>query len=137
MPITLTDTAAEESTFAIELAITDENGDPLIPQTLAWTLTDLAGSVINERAGVEITTPASTVTIVLSGDDLVLPRQSDPIRVVTIEGTYDGTLGNGLPMKEEVQFAIRNLVKPPSVSRSLAAQLSAASVTPNTVTLSI
>src|SRR3990170_3078876 len=63
MPITITDTANEKSTFALEMAITDENGDPLTPNTLTWTLTDLAGNVINERAGVEITTPASTVTV--------------------------------------------------------------------------
>ena len=132
MPITITDTANEKSTFALELAITDENGDPLTPNTLTWTLTDLAGNVINERAGIEIATPASTVTVVLSGDDLALPERAAPLRVVTLEGTYD----SDLPLKEEVQFPIRNLVKVPSVSRVLAAQMSAASVTPDTVTLS-
>ncbi|HEY4690298.1 MAG TPA: hypothetical protein VIK33_13365 [Anaerolineae bacterium] len=136
MPITITDTANEKSTFALELAITDENGDPLTPNTLTWTLTDLAGNVINERAGIEIATPASTVTVVLSGDDLALPERAAPLRVVTLEGTYDSDLGNDLPLKEEVQFPIRNLVKVPSVSRVLAAQMSAASVTPDTVTLS-
>src|SRR3990172_4773823 len=137
MPITITDTANEKSTFALEMAITDENGDPLTPNTLTWTLTDLAGNVINERAGVEITTPASTVTVVLSGDDLALPERAAPIRVVTLEGTYDGDLRSDLPLKEEVVFTIRNLVKPPSVSRSLAVQMSAVSVTPDTVILSI
>ena len=136
MPITITDTANEKSTFALELAITDENGDPLTPNTLTWTLTNLAGNVINERAGIEIATPASTVTVVLSGDDLALPERAAPLRVVTLEGTYDSDLGNDLPLKEEVQFPIRNLVKVPSVSRVLAAQMSAASVTPDTVTLS-
>jgi len=136
MPITITDTANEKSTFALELAITDENGDPLTPNTLTWTLTNLAGNVINERAGIEFATPASTVTVVLTGDDLALPERADPLRVVTLEGTYDSDLGNDLPLKEEVQFTIRNLVKAPSVSRSLAAQMSAVSVTPDTVALS-
>ena len=136
MPITITDTANEKSTFALELAITDENGDPLTPNTLTWTLTNLAGNVINERAGIEFATPASTVTVVLTGDDLALPERADPLRVVTLEGTYDSDLGNDLPLKEEVQFTIRILVKAPSVSRSLAAQMSAVSVTPDTVALS-
>jgi len=136
MPITITDTANEKSTFALELAITDENGDPLTPNTLTWTLTDLAGNVINERAGIEIATPASTVTVVLSGDDLALPERAAPLRVVTLEGTYDSDLGNDLLLKEEVQFAIRNLVRAPSVSRVLSAQMSAASVTPDIVALS-
>jgi len=136
MPITITDTANEKSTFALELAITDENGDPLTPNTLTWTLTNLAGNVINERAGIEFATPASTVTVVLTGDDLALPERADPLRVVTLEGTYDSDLGNDLPLKEEVQFTIRNLAKAPSVSRSLAAQMSAVSVTPDTVALS-
>jgi len=136
MPITITETAVEESTFALELALSDEDGAPLTPKSLTWTLTDLAGNVINERADVEITTPASTVTIVLSGTDLALPERAAPIRVVTLEGTYDSDLGNDLLLKEEVQFAIRNLVRAPSVSRVLSAQMSAASVTPDIVALS-
>ena len=109
MPTTLTTHAVERSTFVVTASFTDENGEPVTPTTLQWTLTDLEGNVINNRSQVSIT-PSSTVDIVLSGDDLALQGDSPEMRVLTIEGTYNSTLGTGLPLKESVKFIVDNLV---------------------------
>jgi len=111
MPIVMDDEAIEESTFVIAVSFLDENGNAVAPNNgLKWHLTDLFGNIVNSREDVAIT-PATTVTILLMGDDLALPNRSDPLRVVTVEGTYNSSLGNDLPLKDEARFRIRNLVK--------------------------
>jgi hypothetical protein len=53
-------------------------------------------------------TPAESVTIVLKGDDLALT--GGPVRrYVIVRGTFDGVLGNNLPLIDEVSFQIQNL----------------------------
>jgi hypothetical protein len=111
VPVTLDEEANEESTYVLSVSFADENGDPVTPNAgLTWSLTDLTGNVINAREDVALT-PATSVTIVLSDADLALPDRSDPLRVVTLEGTYNSSLGNNLPLKDEARFKIRNLVK--------------------------
>lgn len=116
MPTKLTnaeDHAVEGSSCAITAAFTDEAGDPVAPLTLAWTLTDTEGNVINSRQDVAITTPESSETIVLSGNDLEFTEaEKDAVeedfvlRVLTIEGTYNSDLGTGLPIRDQVTFAV-------------------------------
>lgn len=106
----LTKRAKEKGTFPIVAAFKDEDGDPVTPNSgLTWTLTDQYGAVINDREDVAIT-PATSVTVVLQGDDLALPDPNRNIRVLTIEGDYDSSLGSELPLKDQVQFEIENLV---------------------------
>ena len=106
MTAALATVADEKSTFAISAAFTDENGAPVTPTALNWTLTDLVGNVINSRAGVVVTTPASTVTIVLSGADLALDGLGDRLRRLTLKGTYNSSLGSGLPFVNAAQFLL-------------------------------
>lgn len=108
MPSRLTTQAVEKSTFPVTADFTDEDGASVIPNTLFWTLTDRYGNVINSREDVEIETPAASVTVVLSGDDLAL-LTSDPFdyeRYMSFEGTYDSDLGSNLPLNDGVQFEI-------------------------------
>jgi hypothetical protein len=64
--------------------------------------------VINSRTLVTIAAPASTETIVLSGDDLAVDRAGgDTIkRRLCVIGTYDSDLGTDLPLTREVEFTI-------------------------------
>jgi len=112
MKIHLTTLASEKGTFAVEVAFTNEAAEAFTPNSgLNWTLTDRSGNVINSRSAVSIT-PASTVTIVLSGLDLAVPNINDRYRLLTVEGTYNSTtLGNNLPFKVEIKFKISNLEK--------------------------
>jgi hypothetical protein len=104
--------AIEKSTYVITAAFTDEDGDPVVPNSgLNWTLTDLTGTVVNSRSAVTIAVPAASVSIVLSGLDLALADGKDTYRILTVEGTYNSALGSGLPIKASVQFKIQNLIK--------------------------
>lgn len=111
MPTHLSEIADEKSTFVVSVPFVDENNAAITPDTgLNWTLSDRDGDVINARSGIAIT-PATTIHIALSGDDLALPDINDRIRVLTVQGTYDSALGNNLPIKIEVTFEIASLSK--------------------------
>ena len=106
---TLTVLAPEEGTYAITCAFTDETAAAMTPNTLTWSLTDESGSVINSRSGVSIATPAASVTVVLSGDDLA-DVATTLKRRFGISGTYDSDLGSNLPLKAECKFTIDQFV---------------------------
>jgi len=114
MPTKLSEKAIEGSTFAIktDFAVkddpSDEVGTPFIPNAgLVWSLVDKDGSIVNDRID-EPLTPAESVTIVLKGDDLALT--GGPVRrYVIVRGTFNGVLGNNLPLVDEVSFQIENL----------------------------
>jgi hypothetical protein len=104
--------AGEESTLIITASFTDENDDPVTPQTAKWTLSDLDGTVINTRTEVNIASLDTEVDIVLSGDDLALQSATDTgRRAFLIKATYNSALGNDLPLNEETQFDINDFVK--------------------------
>ena len=114
MPTKLLEKAIEGSTFAIKTDFTvktdpsDDVGIPFTPNSgLTWSLTDKDGNIVNNRLDEGITS-AESVVIVLKGDDLVLT--GGPVqRYVIIRGTFDGVLGNNLPLIDEVYFQIQNL----------------------------
>jgi hypothetical protein len=103
--------AQEESTFALHISFFDEDGVPVTPDAgLAWTLTDAAGATINSRTAVAIT-PAETVTVVLTGNDLAIQAGETAAKVlrrVLIAGTYNSTLGSNLAISEEIRFVLEN-----------------------------
>jgi len=114
----LSDKAQEGSTYAIKVDFTvkadpdDLVGTPFTPNSgLQWNLKNKDGSVVNDRTDVDITTGESIV-IVLKGADLALP--GGPIeRYVTVKGTFNGVLGDNLPLIGEASFQIQNLVGEP------------------------
>ena len=102
----------EQSTLAITVNFTDDDGNAVVPSSAAWTLIDKTGTVINNRED-EIISPASSVTIVLVGDDLQITSSEGTSNVVLreflIEGTYNSSIGYNLPFKETCYFYVRNL----------------------------
>ena len=109
----LTEPAQEEGTYAITFTFTDEDGDPVTPNSATWTLSDFEGNIINSRENVTITALASSKTIVLSGADLAISDETGVKRTLTVEGLYNSTLGNNLPFKKEVNFRIEQLTNVP------------------------
>lgn len=96
--------AIEQSTYAVSVAFYDENGDSVTPNSgLTWSLLNRAGSVVNSRGTVSITS-AGTVTIVLYGADLDISDGYE--RSLLVQGTYSSSLGTALPLKEEARFRI-------------------------------
>lgn len=104
MPTKLKLTAVEKSTFAITSEFTDEESEPVVPNEITWTLKDSLGNIVNEREDVDVT-PSESVVIVLSGDDLSKIGSN----IVTVIGTYNSSLGNNLPIRDEVEFDVLNL----------------------------
>jgi hypothetical protein len=109
--ITIDTKPAEEGTAVVTVAFTDHDGVAVSPNagTLTWTLTDGRGTVINLRTDVAITSAAS-VTIVLSGDDLAITTPTGAKRIITVEGLYNSTDGNNLPIKVQGVFTIQEFV---------------------------
>lgn len=111
MPVTLTTHAVEESTYVITVAFTDEDGSTVVPNAITWTLTDPIGNVINNLEDISISPPDSSVTITLKGDDLSLAVGEVGLgqRVLTIEATYDSSLGSNLPLKDTAHFNVLDI----------------------------
>jgi hypothetical protein len=108
----------EKGVGIIQVVFKDEDDTLVVPNasTIKWTLTDnpLAGNtatVINSRQLVDITS-ASTINIVLEGDDLALQaaevNELFVERVLSIQWQYDSTVANNLDDKAEHIFKIEN-----------------------------
>ena len=108
----------EKGVGIIQVVFKDEDDNLVVPNasTIKWTLTDnpLAGEtavVINSKELVDITS-ASTINIVLEGDDLALQSgETTEIfveRVLSIQWQYDSTVQNNLDDKAEHIFKIEN-----------------------------
>lgn len=97
-------TAKNGSTYIVQADFTDEDGAAVVPNTIQYSLTDQNGKIINSRDDVSVT-PASSISIVLSGDDILV---SDGLtRLVTIEAVYNSaTHGNDLPLVDQAKFTI-------------------------------
>jgi hypothetical protein len=107
MPGAIKETATEQSSFKVTATFYDESGNAVAPDTIVWTLTDEDGSVVNSREDVAISSPTSTESILLKGDDLAV-EGNDPVkRIVTFEGTYTSAeFGASLPLIDESVFTI-------------------------------
>ena len=107
--------AKEGSTFVIRADFVERTsdggaGNPIIPNAgLIWSLTDAKGAPVNGKTNIPLVS-ASSVIIVLSGDDLALDGAYPARRYVTIKGTYDSLFGFDLELRGEASFQIENLV---------------------------
>ena len=112
--------AKDKSTYIVIAAFTDQDGNAVTPTSVKWTLSDSAGNTINDRYEVS-ETPAASVAIVLTGEDLAHLGDYLP-RVVTVEALYDSvTYGNDLPLKDSIEFIIDDIIVVPSHSPSASA----------------
>ena len=109
MPVDITTHAVEGSTFVIDAQFSDADDTTVVPNSIAWTLTDKDGTVQNSLEGVSLTA-ATTVTIVLSGTDLTLVTGGDGLKILYFDVDYDSTEGSGLPLREEARFYVDALV---------------------------
>ena len=111
----LSTAAVELGTYCVTAAFTDENDDAVVPSSINWSLIDLNGKIINSRNEVSIGAPASSIDIVLSGDDLEIrasERKLDKVhRLVLVEAVFDSDLGSDLPLNDQCQFPILNTKK--------------------------
>lgn len=106
-------TVNEGSTAVFTVTFTDENGEAVEPNEIAWSLVTREGGIVNGREDVAVATPAAVVDIVLSGDDLALVAGSNNERALVVKATYDSGAGSDLPIREMTLFAIRDLLDVP------------------------
>jgi len=103
----------EKSSVAVTIKFRDRDNQPITPTSATWILTDISGTVVNNRSGEAISSLATQVEIMLSGDDLEIQsgETGDAVyRVFTIQATYNSDLGNGKKLTDYLQFPLRNLV---------------------------
>lgn len=108
MPTRLTETALERDSYSIQVSFFDVDGTTAVtPSTLAWTLKDVTGNVINSRSAVSLT-PATSVWIELTDADLALTDTGKERRLL-LTGSYDSVIhGAGRKINREVIFTIDN-----------------------------
>ena len=105
--IVLTTVANEKSVYWITVAFLDEDNAAMAPDVCTWTLTDMEGNIINSREDVSITTPETSETLELSGDDLAVDGNDIVNRLITLEGTYTSdTHGAEKPFKIQISFPV-------------------------------
>lgn len=114
-PIILSPPARERGTYVVRLTVLDEDGQPASLGGLSWTLSHLDGTVINDRLGVPVASVVSPVILLSAADLAVADGEGDDLvlRRLTLVGVYTSTLGNDLPLTEEVYVPVKPLKKVP------------------------
>lgn len=106
MAQTISTHATERSTIGIPFTFKDDANATVTPTAATWSLLTRGGAVVNSRQDVAISPLAGTVTIVLTGADLALPDPADDIRLITVEWTYNSSLGTNLAGVDELVLTI-------------------------------
>jgi hypothetical protein len=105
MPIYVTTEARQNGSIQFDIAFTDADGEAVTPTSASWSLFDIDGNVINGRSD-ETITPATTATVVLSGDDLAITEDYDRVpRYLVVNYTYSG----GTPAVDDYEFVVRKV----------------------------
>lgn len=102
----------EGSTFFPIVDFTNEDENPVTPETIKWTLTDGAGNIMNDRENIVVATPAESIEIKLIGDDLIL-ESSNVVRILLVKATYNSSRGSNQPLNRELLFEIIPILKVP------------------------
>ena len=109
MSIVITEKIPEGATRGLVVSFANSDGDAITPESVDWTLTNNSGDIVNNRDAVS-ETPGTSVTIVLSGDDLIMADKYDTKRFVLVETVDDYTdLGDDKPDNEEWELTLRPL----------------------------
>jgi hypothetical protein len=111
MPTIITQPVMKGSTAFVTVNFKDEDGQAVAPKSATWTLTTLAGVVVNNRQAVVIPTPiASTILVTLTGNDLAISKgKKFQERILLVESIYDSVEADDVPMVDYVRFPVENV----------------------------
>lgn len=100
--------AYEKDTLSIQVSFFDSDQVTAVtPNTLAWTLKDITGTVINARSAITLT-PATSVWIELTGDDLAMTATGRERRLL-LTGTYNSIIhGTNRQINREIKILIQD-----------------------------
>jgi len=110
MPTRLTPLASERGSYIVKVDFEDEDGTGVTPDSIKWTLTDAKGDVINSRTSVAVVTPATSVNILLTSNDLAVANKRNLRRKLLIHAVADLAAGNNKDIYDEAEFEIANFV---------------------------
>ena len=102
----ITTAVGELGTLTATIEFRDVRGNFFNPDTAAFQLTKVDGTIINSRSFANGSFAGNTV--VLTGPDLALDVAGDITRVFSVEGTYSSSEGSGIPFTIEERFIIIN-----------------------------
>lgn len=107
MPIQIKDVVPAKSTAGFEVSFFDDTDTAVTPNSITWTLYNKERDIVNGREAVAVT-PAETVTITVSGNDHLYTDGS--VRILEVTAIYDSSLGQDLPMVDEIVYRIAKSV---------------------------
>ena len=110
MPTRLTTLANERGTYIIKCDFEDEDGTGIVPDSITWRLTDAKGVVINSRDTVAVASPATSVNVLLSSDDLAIANRRNTQRKLLIHAVVDLAAGPNKDIYDEAEFEIANFI---------------------------
>ena len=104
-------TVQKGDSLLIPVSFENDAGEAAVPSSARWSLADTSGAIINEREDVALT-PAETMYVELSGDDLPWagsqPGQLYELRFVA-EGTVTSSYtGNPQAKRKEVRIMVED-----------------------------
>lgn len=98
--------AVDQSSYVVQIDLTDETGSAISPLSATWTLEDGSENVINSREDVVISPLGSTMYIALSGDDINVADGNT--RHLEVTANYiSATVGASLPVKSCARFNVQ------------------------------
>ena len=110
MPTRLTTLADERGTYIVKVDFEDEDGNGVIPDSIKYTLTDPKGAIINSLSSVAVGTPATSVNIELTSDDLAVLNRRNTRRKLLIHAVADLQIGSNRDIYGECEFEIANFI---------------------------
>ena len=103
-------TVKEKSSAIITINFRDEDGQVVEPKSATWTLAMPSGTIVNGRSKVPIVDLASSVQILLTGDDLQISKgKKIQDRVFSVEAVYDSILQDDVNLNDSCIFQIENI----------------------------
>ena len=100
----------EKGSVCIPFTFTDCDGETVTPTAAEYNVTDLAGNVINSQEVVGITPLASSVKVLLYGDDLEIESNRSIYYIITFSWTYNYGAEIGVTGVQDVRFLVRKML---------------------------
>lgn len=101
----------EKGTAIFNVSFFDENSAAVAPNSIYYSLTDVAGSIVNSLQDVGLSNPAASAYIILSSNDLQISsgyQLDSEARRLMINANYNSSLGNNLSLRHMIKFDVTN-----------------------------
>lgn len=101
----------EKSTAIFNVSFFDETSAAVAPNSIYYSLTDVAGTAVNSIFNKGYSNPAASVYLILSSNDLMISsgfQLDQERRHLLVSGVYNSTLGNNLAIRHLIKFDVTN-----------------------------